>query len=216
MRTTLPSTSGGSRARSARSPRPRCRLGGILERHLQPLPADPGLELVRGALGDHLAVVDHRDPVGEPVGLVQRLRREQDRDARRHARLDRLEQRHAAARVEPGGGLVEEQHRRPRHERGREVEPAAHAARVGAHEPARRPRPARSRSSSSLARSRAGRGPGGRGGRPSRGSRSPSGSRPPPRTGRRGRCGCGAPSRLRDHVEPGHPGAARVSGAAAW
>ncbi len=36
-----------------------------------------------------------------------------------------------AARVEPGGGLVEEEHRRAHHQRGGEVEAAAHAARVG-------------------------------------------------------------------------------------
>ncbi len=42
----------------------------------------------------------------------------------------------AAARVEAGGRLVEEQHRRAGDERGGEVEPAAHAARVGPHEPA--------------------------------------------------------------------------------
>ena len=40
-----------------------------------------------------------------------------------------------AARVEPGGRLVEEQHRRPGDERGGEVEPAAHAARVGLDQP---------------------------------------------------------------------------------
>ena len=92
-----------------------------------------------------------------------------------------------AARVEPGRRLVEEQHRRAEHERGREVEPAAHAAGVGLRRPlgglgelealeqlvrARRARPC---------------GACGRAGRPSRGSRSRSGSRRPPRTGRRAR-----------------------------
>ena len=41
----------------------------------------------------------------------------------------------ARRRVEPGRRLVEEQDRRPVHERGREVEPAAHAARVGLERP---------------------------------------------------------------------------------
>ena len=45
--------------------------------------------------------------------------------------FDRLPERDAAARVEAGGRLVEEEDRRPRDERGGEVEPAAHAARVG-------------------------------------------------------------------------------------
>ena len=35
----------------------------------------------------------------------------------------------------PGGRLVEEEHRRLVHERGREVEPAAHPAGVRAHQP---------------------------------------------------------------------------------
>ena len=44
------------------------------------------LELVRGALGDHVAVVDHDDPVGEPVGLVEVLRGQQHgRAGRRRA-----------------------------------------------------------------------------------------------------------------------------------
>ncbi len=38
----------------------------------------------------------------------------------------------ATLRVETGGGLVEEQHRRPVHQRGGEVEAAAHAAGVRA------------------------------------------------------------------------------------
>ena len=45
--------------------------------------------------------------------------------------LDHLPEVVAARRVEAGGGLVEEQHRRPVHERGGQVEPAAHAAGVG-------------------------------------------------------------------------------------
>ena len=49
----------------------------------------------------------------------------------RDAALDRLPQAQPAARVEPGGRLVQEQHRRAEHERGGEVEPAAHAAGVG-------------------------------------------------------------------------------------
>ena len=44
---------------------------------LEPLAADLGLELVGGALGDHLAVVDDHDVVGQPVGLLQVLRGQQ-------------------------------------------------------------------------------------------------------------------------------------------
>ena len=46
-------------------------------------------------------------------------------------RLDRLPQREPAARVQAGRRLVEEQHRRAEDQRGRQVEPAAHAAGVG-------------------------------------------------------------------------------------
>ena len=108
---------------------------GVLEVDLQPPAADAVLELVRRAFGDHGAVVDHHDPVGEPVGLVEVLRRQQHGRAGRHARLDRLPQPEPAAGVEAGRRLVQEQHRRAEHERGREVEPAAHAARVRLHGP---------------------------------------------------------------------------------
>ena len=47
-----------------------------------------------------------------------------------------LPERHAAARVEAGRRLVEEEHRRPGDQRGGEVEAAAHAARVRADESA--------------------------------------------------------------------------------
>ena len=97
---------------------------------LEPLAADAVLELVGGAVGDHAAVVDDRDPVGEPVGLVEVLGREQHGRAVGDEPLDRLPQVEPAARVEAGRRLVEEQHRRARDQRGGEVEPAAHAARV--------------------------------------------------------------------------------------
>ena len=49
--------------------------------------------------------------------------------------LDDLPQVVAALGVESGGGLVEEEHRRPGHEGGGQVEPPAHAARVGLERP---------------------------------------------------------------------------------
>ena len=103
----------------------------VLEAHLEPLAADAVLELVGGALGDHVAVVDHHDPVGEAVGLLEVLRGQQHGRARRRARLDRLPHAQPRAGVEARGGLVEEQHRRPVDERGGQVEPPAHAAGVG-------------------------------------------------------------------------------------
>ena len=118
-------------------------LGGVLELDLEPLSADAVLQLVRSAFGDHPPVVDHGDPVGEPVRLVQVLGGEQHGGARRDAVLDGLPQAQAAARVEPGGRLVQEQHLRLRHQRSGEVEPAPHAAGVRAHDPAAPPRAGR-------------------------------------------------------------------------
>ena len=63
----------------------------------------------------------------------------------------------AAARVQAGGRLVEEQHVRPADQAGGEVEPPAHAAGVGAHRPAARRRRGRTASISSAARCRASR-----------------------------------------------------------
>ena len=42
---------------------------------------DQPLELVRRPLGDDLAAVEHGDPIGEPVRLLEVLRRQEDRDA---------------------------------------------------------------------------------------------------------------------------------------
>ena len=53
----------------------------------------------------------------------------------RYERLDRVPELDAAADVEPGRRLVEEQDRRPGDQRGGKVEPAAHPARVRADEP---------------------------------------------------------------------------------
>jgi len=50
---------------------------------LQALAAELGLELVGGALGDHAAVVDDDDVVGELVGLLEILGRQQDVSCRR-------------------------------------------------------------------------------------------------------------------------------------
>ena len=97
---------------------------------LDPLAAELGLELVRGAAGDDLAVVDDRDRVGQLVGLLEVLRREQERRALRDEAPDDVPHADAAARVEAGRRLVEEQQPRMADQRAAEVEPPAHAARV--------------------------------------------------------------------------------------
>ena len=60
-------------------------LVGVEQAHVQRAGADGGLELARRALGDHLAVVDDGDAVGELVRLVEVLGAEQDRGALGHS-----------------------------------------------------------------------------------------------------------------------------------
>ena len=109
--------------------RPRDR-GPVADDDLDPLAADLRLELVGGAAGDDLPVVDDGDRVGQLVGLLEVLRRQQQRRALAHEVADDVPHPEPAARVEPGRRLVQEQDPRPPDERAAEVEPAAHAARV--------------------------------------------------------------------------------------
>ena len=107
------------------------------ELDLEPLAAQAILQLVRRSLGDQPSVVDHGDRVREPVGLVEVLRRQEHGRALGDEPVDRLPQREAAARVEPGGRLVEEHHGRVGDQRRGEIEPAAHAAGVRLRDAAR-------------------------------------------------------------------------------
>jgi hypothetical protein len=123
--------------------RPRAeRAGGLLEgrgigeHQVEPLVGDPPLELGRGALGDHAPAVDHGDAVRQPVGLLQVLRGQEGGHPRPGQGGDDLPHRLPAAQVKAGGGLVEEDHRRPDDQAGRKVQAPAHAARVGRHPPA--------------------------------------------------------------------------------
>ena len=88
-----------------------------------------GLELVGAAVGDGAAVVEHDDVVGQLVGLLEVLRGEDDGGAVAHQVAEDVPQVAAAARVEAGGGLVEEQHLGDGHQAGGQVEAPAHAAR---------------------------------------------------------------------------------------
>ena len=95
------------------------------------------------ALGDQPAAVEHRDPVGELIGLLQVMRGEEDRHAAVHEIADDPPHGAAAARVEAGGRLVEEDDPRIADQGHREVEPAAHAAGVRRGRFAEPPRPGR-------------------------------------------------------------------------
>jgi len=92
---------------------------------------DAAFELIRGSFGDDAAVVEHRHPAGEPVGLVEVLGGEEDRDAVRGEFGDDLPHGAAAARVEPCGGFVEEDQPGVPDEGHHQVQAPPHAAGVG-------------------------------------------------------------------------------------
>ena len=129
-RTSLPSRDAlptGASTSTARAVESSSRIGDLDHRGVESV-----LQLRGGALGDHGAVVDDHDVVGEHVGFLEVLRGEQDGGAATHERLDHAPELVAALGVESGGGLVEEEHGRAVHERGGEVEATAHAAGVRA------------------------------------------------------------------------------------
>ena len=135
-----PASGRGDRRGRERGERRRRGLGvGLVgQRDQQPLPADGRLELGRRPLGDDLAAVDDRDPLGEHVRLVEVLGGEQQGGAVGDQLADDVPHQRAGARVEAGRRLVQEQHRRTADQRGRQVEPPPHAARVGLDRPAGR------------------------------------------------------------------------------
>ncbi len=95
--------------------------------------ADLRLERGRRSLGDDLAAVDDPDPVGEAIGLLQVLGRQEDGHPLVVGEaLDLLPEGAAALRVEAGRRLVEEEDPRAVDEREREIEAALHAARIAA------------------------------------------------------------------------------------
>src|SRR5215208_3032689 len=65
-------------------------------------------ERVRRALADDLAGDDHRDPVGQPLGLFHVVGGEEDRLAEIAQTRDDVPRGAPCRRVKAGGGLVEE------------------------------------------------------------------------------------------------------------
>lgn len=88
-------------------------------------------QLAGGAFGGDPAVVEDRDVVGEFVGLVQVLGGEEDGDAAGDELADDAPHGVAAAWVEAGGRLVEEDDPRVADQRHGDVETALHPAGVG-------------------------------------------------------------------------------------
>jgi hypothetical protein len=74
------------------------------------------------------AVVEHGDPVGELVGLLQVLGGEEDRDAAGDEIADDRPHRVAAAGIQAGRRLVEEDQPRIADQGHGQVEPASHTA----------------------------------------------------------------------------------------
>ncbi len=98
----------------------------------------PGLQLVRAPRRDHGAAFDDGQLAGQPVGLLQVVRGQQDREALARGQPgDLVPHRRAGLRVQARGGLVEEQHLRPVDQPHGHVEPALHTARVGPDHPGR-------------------------------------------------------------------------------
>jgi hypothetical protein len=103
----------------------------VREGHLEPLSADLALQLVRRAVGDGATMVDDHDVIGQAVGLLEVLRRHEQRRPAAGQLGDEIPHRQPALRIQARGRLVEEDDRRLHHERGAEVQAATHAARVG-------------------------------------------------------------------------------------
>jgi hypothetical protein len=82
-------------------------------------------------VGDDAAARDHRDPVGELVGLLQVLSGQHDGGPGSEQLADHRPQLRSAARVEPSGRLVEEEDPRRGDHAGGQIESAAHPTRVG-------------------------------------------------------------------------------------
>ncbi len=93
-------------------------------------PADLVFQLVPSSLGDHVAPVDDGDAVGELVGFIEVLGGQQHGRSGVDEVPDQTPKVDAALRVNPGGGLVEEEDLGPADQRGGQVEPPSHTARV--------------------------------------------------------------------------------------
>src|SRR3989442_3326198 len=65
------------------------------------------------------SMVHDRHAIAQPLGFLHVVRRQQHRAARRPEAADHVPQLAPRLRVEPGGGLVQEQELRPGHERDR-------------------------------------------------------------------------------------------------
>ncbi len=105
------------------------RLG--LDHEFEALASDLAFQVVGGAFGDHPAVVDDGDGVGELVGLIEKVGGQQEGGAFPDELGDDGPEIDTAVRVETGGRLVEEDDLWLGDQRAGEVEASAHSPRVG-------------------------------------------------------------------------------------
>src|SRR6185437_10832194 len=95
------------------------------------LPAQTREQARRAVEGDDLSEVHDRHAIAEPLGLFEVVRREDDRHLLAVSQAgDDIEQLVPDPRVEPHGGLVEEEHARTGNERAGDLEATTLAAGV--------------------------------------------------------------------------------------
>src|SRR5436190_390170 len=105
------------------------RVGGIVRNRFDRRPTDLGLELVGGAFGDDVAVVDDPDAVGEHVRFLEVLRGQEDGHLVVACKTSNLvPESRPALDVQPGRRLVEEEDAGAVDERHRQIEPTLHPA----------------------------------------------------------------------------------------
>jgi hypothetical protein len=108
------------------------RGGGLAQFDVDGIAVQFALERVGGALDHDPALVDDGEARGQPVGLLQVVRGEQDGQALLTGEpADLLPHGGAGLRVETGGRLVQEQHLRAVDQADGHVQPALHAPGVG-------------------------------------------------------------------------------------
>jgi hypothetical protein len=102
----------------------------VVEAELGDRAPELGLQHRRRVVRDHVPVVDHRHPSGELVRLLQVLGGEENGGAVAHQLSDHVPELVPAEQVEAGRRLVQEEHRRTRHQGGCDVQSPPHPTRV--------------------------------------------------------------------------------------
>ena len=110
-------------------------VGGVSHLEVKHIAAESFLQFVGRSLGDHLAMVNNHDAVGEFVGLLEILGGEQERGAALHEVTNELPKLNAGPGIEAGGRLIEKEQPRSAEQRCAKVEPTPHTAGIRLHRP---------------------------------------------------------------------------------